>query len=81
MGRRPNGLTITKATAVTPSDTVSLPEAGFGLYVGVSGAVKVVTTDGSTVTLVGLAAGVWHPIEVIQVFATGTTATSILVGW
>jgi hypothetical protein len=81
MGKRPNGLTITKAAAVIPSDTVALSTPGFGLYVGVSGDVKVVTVDGSTITMVGLTAGTWHPIEVKQVFATLTTATSILIGW
>ena len=72
---------LTKADAVTPSNTDNLPNSGIGLYCGVSGDVKVVTRDGSTITMVGLAAGIWHPIEVIQVFAAGTTATSILVGW
>ena len=72
---------LTSAAAVTPSDTVNLPESGIGLYVGVSGNVKVITRDGQTITMVGLAAGIWHPLEVTKVFATLTTATDILVGW
>ena len=72
---------ITRAAAPTLSDTAPLTYPSIGLYVGVSGDVKVVTTDGYTVTMVGLAAGVWHPIQCKQIFTTGTTATSILVGW
>ncbi|NTU49506.1 MAG: hypothetical protein HGA87_01185 [Desulfobulbaceae bacterium] len=73
--------TITRAAAVTPSDTANLPASGIGLYVGVSGNVAIVTTGGSSVTLVGLAAGMWHPIQCKQIKSTLTTATSILVGW
>ena len=72
---------ITRMAAVTPSNTANLPTPGIGLYVGVSGNVKAVTSDGYTETMVGLAAGVWHPIQCKQIFDTGTTATDILVGW
>lgn len=72
---------ITKGAAVTPSDTDNLSQPGIGLYVGVSGDVKVDTTDGFTITMVGLVAGVWHPIAAKKVYSAGTTATSILVGW
>jgi len=72
---------ITKAAAVTPSDTADLSEGGIGLYCGVTGNVKITTLDDDTITMIGLAAGVWHPIQAKRVFATGTTATSILVGW
>jgi hypothetical protein len=50
------------------------------LYVGVSGDVKVTTSGGDTVTIVGAPIG-WHPIEVVRVWATGTTATDMLMGW
>ena len=50
------------------------------LYVGVSGDVTYVKWDGTTQTLVGLAAGVWHPIFSIQVESSGTTATNIAWG-
>lgn len=72
---------ITKAAAVVPSDTDDLDAAGIGLYVGVAGDVKIDTLEGDTVTMVGLVAGVWHPIQAKRVYATDTTATSILVGW
>ncbi len=67
--------------AVTPSDTVNLAEPTRGLYVGVSGIVRAILADGDEVILVGLAAGVVHPLRVLRVYATTTTATSIVALW
>ncbi len=50
------------------------------LYVGVSGDVNITEWDGTNITLVGLAAGVWHPIYSIRVNTAGTGATSICWG-
>ena len=50
------------------------------MYVGVTGNVSYVKWDGTTETLVGLAAGVWHPIYSVMINSSGTTATSIVVG-
>lgn len=50
------------------------------LYVGVTGNVSYVKWDGTTQVLVGLAAGVWHPIFSLAINSSGTTATSIVVG-
>jgi len=50
------------------------------LYVGVTGNVSYVKWDGTTQVLVGLAAGVFHPICSLQINSSGTTATSIVVG-
>jgi hypothetical protein len=50
------------------------------LYVGTSGAVSYTRWDGTTQTLVGLAAGVWHPIYSIRVNTSGTVATGIVWG-
>jgi len=67
------------AFAVTPNDSADLTHAARGLYVGASGDVKVDLVGGDTaVTLVGLAAGVVHPIRVKRVYSTDTTATSIV---
>lgn len=63
---------------ITPNDSVDLTIATRGLYVGVTGNVKVTTVRGDTVTLVGLASGIFHPIRVARVHSTGTTATSIV---
>lgn len=66
------------AAAITPSDTTDLTTVTRGLYVGVSGNVKVDMADGTTVTFTGLASGIIHPISAVRVYATGTTATNIL---
>lgn len=50
------------------------------LYVGVSGNVSYVKWDGTSQTLVGLAAGVFHPIYSVKINTTGTTATNLVVG-
>ena len=66
-----------EAVAVTPADATYLTPTR-GLYVGVSGDVKVIMLDGTTVTFTGLAAGVIHPIQCVLVFSTDTTATNIV---
>lgn len=66
------------ASAITPNDSTVLSQFTRGIYVGVSGDVRVDMADGSTVTFVGLASGSVHPIAAKKVYATGTTATSIL---
>ncbi len=53
-----------------------------GLYVGVSGDVVVVfCEDNASVTLTGLAAGMWHPMQIQKVVKIGTTATGIVAGY
>lgn len=64
------------------SVTVDVPFGEFAtwLYVGVTGDVNITEWDGTTITMKGLAAGVWHPIYSIQVNSSGTTATNLLWG-
>jgi hypothetical protein len=50
------------------------------LYVGVTGNVSYTKWDGTNQTLIGLAAGVWHPIFSIKVNTALTTATSLVWG-
>lgn len=69
---------VESAFSVTPNDAADLAFATRGVYVGVSGDLHVTLADGDEVTFVGLAAGVIHPIRVLRVHATGTTATSIV---
>lgn len=63
--------------AVTPSDTVDLPEVCRRLNVAAAGTVRVTTLGGDTET-VYIAAGVVFPLVVTRVHATGTTATGII---
>lgn len=68
------------AALVTPSDTQDLPEVSI-IYVGVvgiSGSVRVTTAQGSVVTFSGLPAGFVIPVQVRRVWATGTTASSMI---
>jgi hypothetical protein len=67
------------AFAVTPSDTVDLPQIANGLYVGTSapGTLTVICQDGSTVLFGAVVAGL-IPLSVKRVMATGTTVTNIV---
>jgi hypothetical protein len=65
------------ARTVTPSDTVNLSYPSV-IYVGVGGNVQVTTAQGDQVTFVGLLAGQIIPVQVIRVWSTSTTATSLL---
>ena len=69
---------IRGGAAITPHDTNDLSETTRAIYVGVSGDVKINTADGDTITFVGLAAGIIHPIRASRVYSTGTDATDIL---
>lgn len=66
------------AILVIPSNTMDLEKVSSGIYLGGSGDLKVTLKNGSTVTFTGLSSGVIHPISAKRIFATGTTATSIL---
>lgn len=65
---------------VTPSNDTDLVTATRGVSFAVAGDLKVTTVAGETVTIPSgaLAAGGIHPIRVVRIFATGTTATGIV---
>lgn len=73
---------FTKAASVTPSDTDELTNQG-RLYIGGagSGGLKVVTSEGSTVTFAGVTVGWFGDLRVKQVFNTGTDVTNIVVAY
>jgi hypothetical protein len=62
--------------AVTLSDSEVIPMTR-ALYVGVGGNIKVTDINGD-VTYANVATGCVFPIQVSKVFATGTTASSIV---
>ncbi len=76
-----------RALLVTPSDTDEIPSVTGGtnngcvLYIGTPGNVRVKTIGGDDVTFTGVYAGQFFPVQVIQVFATGTTAGEIVALW
>lgn len=65
------------AYQITPSDANFIPKTR-GLMIGAAGVVVVEMAGGQIVTLNELAAGIIHPMQVIRVLATGTTATGIV---
>lgn len=79
-----------RAAAVTPSDTADIPNVanqdgsgnnGCVLYVGGAGALDVTTAGGDRVTFTGILAGSFVPVQVVKVWAAGTTATNIIALW
>lgn len=83
-------LQANRAASVTPSDTLEIPNVstqdgsgnnGCVLFVGVAGNIRVLTVGGDDVTFVGINTGAFIPVQVLKVFATGTTAGSILALW
>jgi hypothetical protein len=67
------------AFAITPHDSNNLTTSTRGICFATAGALKVRLADGNDVTFTSgaLAAGIIHPLRVIRVWSTGTTAASI----
>jgi hypothetical protein len=75
----PTRTTAGYAKFLSPTSDVEYGEKMRGLYVGTTGNVSIQAWDGSTITFVGLAAGVIHPIFSIKINSSGTTASNIIV--
>jgi hypothetical protein len=69
------------AQAFTIYSSADYPNQGCVLYVGGAGDLAVVTSSGSEVTLVGVVAGSFIPVQVLRVESTNTTATNIVALW
>ena len=83
-------LQTSRASAVTPSDTVNIPSVsnangrgnnGCILYVGTGGNLRVLTAGGDDIVFIGFPSGEFLPVNVVKVFATNTTADDILALW
>lgn len=76
-----------RAAAVTPSDTVDIPNPGNGqvegcvLYVGTGGILRVLTAGGDDITFNNVPNGTFIPVQVIRVFDSTTTAEHIVALW
>ena len=66
------------AAAITPSDTLPLPATTRALYVGTAGNLRGQMMSGEIVTFTNLAAGSFYSLRLLQVMATGTTATGLI---
>ena len=83
------GMSVTKADAdisfpsVDKTLAVSAPRFPRGFAVGDAGTIKITTSDGSVLTYIDgeLAKGVTHPISVVRVWSTGTSATIFKIYW
>lgn len=64
----------------TPYGTTGIPEFARWLYLGTTGNVSLVKWDGTSQTLLGLAAGVWHPIYSKMINTAATTALNLVWG-
>lgn len=66
---------------VTPSDAADLTFVSRAISFGTAGALRITTEAGDDVTIPSgaLAAGVLHPIGASRIWATGTTAASIVI--
>ena len=72
-------LTPAHAAAITPSDTVNLPNAAYAIYVGGAGNITLDTVGGETsVVFTALPVGTILTLAVKRVRATGTTATLLV---
>ena len=80
-------LQVGRAASVTPSDTVNIPSVSGGtnngcvLYVGTAGNLRVQTVGGDDVTFNNINTGAFIPVQIVKVYATGTTASNILALW
>lgn len=82
MGTQKVESNISDAYDAVPSDTIDLATGiTKGIWVDVSGTLKVKLASGSDITLASVIAGTWHPMSVIRVYATGTSATGIKAGY
>ena len=68
-----------RASAVTTSNSTIYEQPTRALYVGAGGNITVDMADGSSsILFVGVQGGTVLPIQVTRIYATGTTATSIV---
>ena len=65
-----------KWAAITPSDTTTFDECR-AIYVGTAGTVRGVSPAGDTVDFV-CTAGSYHPLRMVKVLLTGTTAGDLV---
>ena len=83
------GMSVTKADANITMPAFdkafinSAPRTPRGFQIGDSGTVKITTQDGSVLTFADgeLAKSVIHPISVIKVWSTGTSASVFKIWW
>lgn len=72
---------IRRIVSHTPSDSEVVASCR-AIYIETTGDVTVDTEGGSmNVTIPGLLGGMWHPIRATRIYATGTAAGTVLLGY
>ena len=72
---------ISNVAAVTPSNSADLTVPCRAILLDTDAYVAVdMEGVGTNITLT-LAGGIWHPMRVTRVYATGTTAGTVHAGW
>lgn len=66
-----------KVFAITPNDSTALEHDTRAISLAGIGNLAVITVGGDNITILGLAAGIMHPIRLRKVLSTGTTASGI----
>lgn len=69
------------AATIQPSDAALLSRVTRAVFVGGAGALRVEMMGGEDIVFAGLGAGTLLPVRIQKVFATGTTATSLVALW
>lgn len=67
-----------RAADISPSDATVYGQPTRSIYVGGAGSVRVDMVRGGTVTFSNVPAGTVLPIQVLRVYATGTSATAMI---
>jgi len=65
---------------ITRSDSAELPYVTRGIYIGTGGNLHVRMVDGGDVTFKNVQSGTVLPIRVVQVYGSGTTTASDIIG-
>ena len=73
---------IRSIVACTPDNTATFA-ATRAIFIDAAAvaAIKFTTDNAEDITLNNLAVGVWHPMRITKVYATGTSQTGIKLGY
>lgn len=75
-------ISIRNIVEITTNDGANLANATKAIYVPTTATLKVDTVGGQVgVVITGLAAGIWHPIQVKKIYATGSSISTLLGSW
>lgn len=71
---------LTNAIEITPSDVDDLLNVTRAVHLGIAGSLRVTMKSGQVVTFSSIDAG-WHPLRIVRIHETGTTASGFIGAW